>query len=79
MLRELLDRYAAIVVSILGAVFMAACIRVGKWIERRRDPFRYRYREPPGFIGGLIYVGLMVGVPALIVIWGFATGRLPAR
>ena len=78
-MRELLDRYAVIIVPILGSLFMAACVWVGKRIERRRDPARYRYREPPGIVGGLIYTGLMIGVPVLVVIWGYATGRLPAR
>lgn len=51
----------------------------GSFEERRRDPARYRYREPPSIIVGLIYVALLVGVPLIIVIWGFATGRLPVR
>ncbi len=58
MFRELLDNYAAIIVPILGSLFMAACVWVGKRIERCRDPARYRFREPPGIIGGLIYTGL---------------------
>jgi hypothetical protein len=66
-------------VHLLGVQLLQRGEQVGKWIERRRDPARYRYREPPGIIGGLIYVALLVGVPVLIVIWGFATGRLPAR
>lgn len=78
-MRKFLDNYATISVPILGSLFMAECVWVGKQIERRRDPARYRFGEPPGIMGGLIYTGLMILIPVVIVIWGFATGRLPAN
>jgi hypothetical protein len=31
------------------------------------------------FRGGALFLFLLVGVPAIAVIWGFATGRLPVN
>lgn len=78
MLRDLLDRFAPLL-GLAFALILPACIALGKWIERRRDPELYKYRSPPGIVGLLIFTALMWGIPIVIVIWGYATGRLPAR
>ena len=65
----------------LGSVFAAwtldACCDVAKIVCRRFWP-RMRPREI-AHIGGAIYLFLMLGLPVIAVVWGFATGRLPVK
>ena len=57
---------------------LETCIRFANWASLRLAPRRYRQRAPNGLAGVALFFFLVVGVPILAVLWGYATGRLPA-
>lgn len=67
--------WAALVALCLGATLafwlLEACITVCRKLSRKSSD--------PAFLGGLLFLFLMLGVPAMTVGWGYATGALPYR
>lgn len=53
----------------------AATHLLGLLTKLAGKPFGNR---PQPYLGGALYLTLLLGLPVLIVAWGFASGRLPA-
>lgn len=53
-----------------------ACIAVAGLVCRRCFP--HRYPPPVGEVALFLFFGLVIGGPIAAVIWGYATGMLPA-
>ena len=75
---ELLE-WVLLVALAFGATFamwlLEACTGLAAIICR---PFRTHPRDV-SYVGGALFMFLMLGVPVLAVAWGFATGRLPVK
>jgi len=78
---ESLVEWVCMVALAFGATFAAwtleACTDIATIVCRRLWP-----KMLPGdiaMVGGAIFMFLMVGLPVLAVLWGFATGRLPGK
>jgi hypothetical protein len=73
--------WVILVALAFGATFavwiLDACVDIAAIVCRRVWP-RMRPRDI-AYIGGGLYMFLMLGVPIIAVAWGFATGQLPVN
>jgi hypothetical protein len=63
---------------VLSACLWLADRLTGASRERPGLPGRRARQEARGLLGLALFFALVVGVPVLVVAWGYATGRLPA-
>lgn len=64
---------AEAMVKVLGA-----CLALARWLDRRGSA-QQGWGPPRAELWGMaLFFFLLVGVPILVVVWGYATGRLPA-
>lgn len=80
----LIDSAIGTVLSgMLVTLLFFGCLWIGTKLGGRSREGSWRSlddtRRPGAGLGVLLFFFLMVGVPLLIVLWGYATGRLPAR
>lgn len=69
-------QWAVLVALACGATFsvwfLEACMTVAAEISRKL------LRKPADpFLGAVLFLFVLIGLPVLAVLWGFATGRLP--
>ena len=70
-------QWAVLVALACGATFavwiLDACLVISGVIARKLLP----NRATDVVLGVAVFLAVMLGAPALIVLWGFASGRLP--
>lgn len=57
---------------------LQACLSLTHRLLPWALPRRYAARPPSALAGVALFFFLIVGLPILAVLWGYATGRLPA-
>lgn len=70
-------QWAVLVALACGATFAVCILDACSTIAAATS--RKLFGKPPGPLAGLgLFLFLLIGLPALTVLWGFASGRLPA-